>query len=132
MSANLSRKQLASFLSLITLISLLAAGAAMVLTNSLGYIPYLSFTYVTVYLISRVIASEEYTSYFKKYSSIYRVILVTAFVSLIAAVIARPTYYLLTTLIGLTGFDCILALLMLIIRDQNKYKQKPVESSFGT
>jgi hypothetical protein len=129
MSANISRKKLASLLSLITLISLLAAGFAMYFTNSLGYVPWASLTFFTVYLISHVIASGEYISYFRKHCQIYKIILATGLVFLIIAVVVRPAYYLVSILIGVFTFDFILALLMLIIHDQNKVKT--IQSNLG-
>jgi hypothetical protein len=119
MSDKISNKSAVMIFS-IDLLAGLIGFAVLYLMNALNYIPWLSSAVFAVILVSAVISSKEFTVYFRKHNLIYKVILALAFVFLIIALLARPTYYLATILFGTLGFDFTLAILMIIINDQKK------------
>jgi hypothetical protein len=80
-----------------------------------------SFTGV---FVSRFFFTEKYASYFRKHRLIYKVIPAIAFVFLLVTIVARPTYYLGILTVGLMGFNLTLALLLIVIDDQNKLKNR--------
>ena len=117
--ARFPNNKLAVVIFSIDLLAGLIGSAVLYLMNALDYIPWLSTTVFAVILVSAVISSKEFTSYFRKHNLIYKVILALAFAFLIIALLARPTYYLATLLVGTIGFDFTLAILI-IVNDQKK------------
>jgi hypothetical protein len=128
---KISRKKIGSLLFLIDCIAGLFVLFLLYFMDSLEYVGFVLPAYLAVYLISIVMATDEYASYFSKHRGVYRVILAVASVFFAVCFLARPTYYLAITVIGLFGFDFILALLMFLIHDQNETKRNVLKTNFG-
>lgn len=123
MKVEASRKNIGSAIFLINCVVALFVFVWLYFMGAMDYIQMAGSTFGAIYLISIVIASNKYVLYFQKHCRIYRAILAVAFLFLTVAFLARPTYYFVIVIVGLTGFNFTLAILMIVIHDQNESKQ---------
>ncbi len=124
MRIKVSKNKIASLIYATALLVTLIAGFVLYFSNNLHYIFWVSSAFVAVYLLFVAFFSEQYSPYFRKHASTYRVILVVAFAFLVIALLIRPTFYLAITLIGLLVFDVTLGMILIVVWDQNNLKKK--------